>query len=67
MIARAAGAAVDALKSQPLALALVIINVLFLVAGGFVLHHVSAAITTERESRNALLAQIIASCGPSLK
>ena len=53
---------VDAMRSQPLAIALVVINLIFLVGGGFMLKQVGDAIVTERESRNQLLSQILEKC-----
>lgn len=60
--AKAATATVEALKSQPLALALIVINVLFLTAGGWVLHTVADNARSDRDARNALLAQMAENC-----
>ena len=53
---------IDAMKSQPLALALIVINVLFLATGAWVFHVVGDAIRTDRELRNVLLAQMTDHC-----
>jgi hypothetical protein len=50
-ITKAASTAVDALKNQPLVLALVLINIIFLIAITFVLHEVSQSI----ERRDAMI------------
>jgi hypothetical protein len=60
--AKVVGGTVDALRSQPLALALVIINVLFLLAGGLFVYYIGSAIRTERIESSALLKQAIENC-----
>ena len=60
--AKVASSTVDALKSQPLALALIVINVLFLVGGGWALNTVSEAARGHRAAQDALLKQMIANC-----
>ena len=59
---KVAASTVDALKSQPLALALIVINVLFLLGGGWVMHTVTGAATAHRAAQDALLKQMIANC-----
>lgn len=53
---------IDAMKSQPLALAVVIINVLFLVFGAWVLNEVGDAVRTHRDAQAMLLAQMTDHC-----
>lgn len=62
MIEKMVTTTVEAMKSQPLAIALVVINLLFLVGGGYMLKQVGDAIVSERESRNHLLSQILEKC-----
>lgn len=61
---KVATSTVEALKSQPLALALIIINVLFLIAGGLFIFYIGGAVRAERAESDAMLARVIASCGP---
>jgi len=61
--ARVASGTVDALKTQPLALALVIVNVLFLMAGGLFVYYIGGAIRAERATHTALLQQVMDHCG----
>lgn len=50
----------EGLRTQPLALALVVINVLFLVAGLWIVGKVA----TGTERRDALLMQLVKECKP---
>lgn len=54
---------VDGLKAQPLSLALVVVNVVFLVAGGLFVHYLGNAVAIERADRNHILTRLIESCG----
>ena len=60
--AKVATATVEALKSQPLALALILINVLFLASGAWVLSYVADNARADRDARNALLSQMAENC-----
>ena len=60
--AKAAASTVEALRSHPLALALIVINVLFLIASGLFVLFIGNAIHAERADANALLKQVIESC-----
>jgi hypothetical protein len=62
MIEKIAVAAVDAMKTQPLAVALVVMNMLFLAASGYVIVEVSGAYRVREERRDQLLSQITKSC-----
>jgi hypothetical protein len=53
-----AGGIVESLKAQPLALALVMVNLLFLVAGGFALHELGGSMLRKDE----LLAKLAENC-----
>lgn len=53
---------VDALRAQPLSLALIVVNVLFLIAGGLFVYYLGGAISAERAERNALLRQVLENC-----
>lgn len=59
---KVATATVESLKSQPLALALVLINVLFLVGGGFVLHDIANRIEARNEKADARLSEALRHC-----
>jgi hypothetical protein len=61
------GGTVEALKSQPLALALVIVNVLFLMAAGLFVYYIGGAVRTERTESTALLKQVIENCRQDVK
>jgi hypothetical protein len=62
MIEKLAVATVDAMKTQPLAVALVVINILFLAASGYIIVEVSGAYRVREERRDQLLSQITKSC-----
>lgn len=61
-VSKVANTVVESLRSQPLALALIVINILFLLAVGWMWHGVGEAVRAERESRNVLLTQIAENC-----
>ena len=54
-----AGTVAESLKTQPLALALVIVNVLFLVFGAWVLHTVGVHVRAERATQTAVLKECL--------
>lgn len=58
-VANVADGVVKGLKEQPLALALVVVNVLFLGAGAWFLSRVADA----QEKRDALIIQLVKDCG----
>ncbi len=58
MIKRAAADVIEALKQQPLSLTLVVINILFLLAGMYALREVSKAI----ERKDQLLTSVAERC-----
>ncbi|MEY9404453.1 hypothetical protein G6321_00031320 [Bradyrhizobium barranii subsp. barranii] len=55
---KAASAVAKSLRSQPLALALVVINLLFLIGFAFMLREIAQAV----ERKDALLAEIASHC-----
>ncbi|WLA75047.1 hypothetical protein QIH77_07570 [Bradyrhizobium diazoefficiens] len=55
---KVASEAVAALRSQPLALALVVVNLLFLIGFAFMLREIAQAV----ERKDALLAEIASHC-----
>ncbi|MCA1455916.1 hypothetical protein I6F35_22375 [Bradyrhizobium sp. BRP22] len=59
---KVASGTVEALKSQPLALALVIVNVLFLLGGGYVAHNFMHALGEATLRKDALLADLAKRC-----
>jgi uncharacterized protein HemX len=64
--AKVASGTVEALRSQPLALALIVVNVLFLGSAVWLFHEVSMQTAEERNHRNALLTQALTSCGEKI-
>jgi hypothetical protein len=59
---------IDAMKTQPLAVALVVVNVLFLAVGGYFAHDFFGGIGATLEKRDALvrdLVKAVASCPSS--
>lgn len=64
---KVASTAVDALRTQPLALALIIINMLFLIAGGLFVYYLGTTIRAERVERAEAFAMIIKTCGPQAR
>lgn len=59
---KVATATVESLKSQPLALALVLINVLYLAGGLWSLHNVADAFRTREMARDQLVASLALKC-----
>ena len=57
-----ANAVVGALHGQPLALALIVINVLFLIAGGLFVFYIGNGIKAERQEAAQLLSSLITAC-----
>jgi hypothetical protein len=60
--AKVAGDAVDALKTQPLALALVLVNVLFLIGGGWFLSSIVSQIAETNLRRDKMLTDFARMC-----
>jgi hypothetical protein len=61
--AKAAANVAEGLKNSPLALALIVINVLFLAGGIWFLHEVTNAIQQDRDNRNAIVRTLLQTCG----
>jgi hypothetical protein len=59
---KVATATVESLKSSPLALALIVINVLFLLGGLYALHDLAQAMRVREERKDNLLAQLAKDC-----
>lgn len=59
---KVAGGVVEGLKSQPLALALIVVNLLFLGAGAYVLNAVAGLGGAQNERKDALLSQLAKNC-----
>lgn len=53
---------VEGMRSQPLALALITINVVFLVGGGWVLHDLASRTTEASVRRDKMLTEFVTSC-----
>jgi hypothetical protein len=59
---KVATATVDSLKSQPLALALIVVNVLFLIGGGYTLHDVANRMQVREEKADVRLGEVLRHC-----
>jgi hypothetical protein len=59
---KVATATIESLKSSPLALALIVINVLFLVGGIWVLHDIALNLKGQQERKDQLLAELAKDC-----
>ena len=64
---KVAAGTVDALKSQPLALALIVVNIMFLAAGGYVIHAIATRHEAEADRRAAFLSALMKDCRPAFK
>jgi hypothetical protein len=62
--AKVAGDTVEALKTQPLALALVLVNVLFLIGGGWFLSSIVTQIAEGNARRDKMLTEFARMCSP---
>jgi len=60
--AKVAGGVVEGLKSQPLSLALIIMNVVFIGFAVFVLQSLNARTVHQYEVKDALIAKLIEQC-----
>ena len=54
---------IDALRSQPLALAIIVVNVMFLLGGLWFLHEISTLTSARQARSDQLLAELVHSCG----
>lgn len=61
--AKVASGTIEALKSQPLALALIVINVLFLASAIYLFREVASTSNIERLERSKLTTQLLNNCG----
>ncbi|MBO4221935.1 hypothetical protein [Bradyrhizobium neotropicale] len=59
---KVASGTVEALKSQPLALALVVVNVLFLVGGAYILDNIAENLKGQQLRKDELLADLAKRC-----
>jgi hypothetical protein len=53
---------IEALKSQPLALALVIVNVLFLLTGGYFLHDLKSSVQERNQRHDEQFSTLLERC-----
>lgn len=54
--------AIEALKAQPLTLAIIVVNLMFLIFGTVILREIGSAIRTERTERASFEKEIIELC-----
>lgn len=54
---------IQALKDQPMALALLVLNLAFLAFVGWLTHEVSGNMRTEREQRQQMILTLMQQCG----
>ena len=59
---KVASATIESLKSQPLALALIVVNVLFLLGGLYALHDLAQAMRERETRKDQLLAELAKDC-----
>lgn len=65
--AKVASGTVEALKSQPLALALIVINILFLAAGIWFFHEIASQAVIERNQRSKMMDNLLTTCGDRIR
>jgi hypothetical protein len=58
-----ASGVVEGLKTQPLALALVVINIAFLIVGSFALHGIADEVRANNARDASLIAELSRQCG----
>lgn len=63
--AKVATSTIDALKGNPLVLGLLLVNVVFLVGGGWVIHDVAERTAIGNERRDKMLVEIFKECRKS--
>jgi hypothetical protein len=63
--AKVAGSVVEGLRSQPLSLALVVMNALFILFTGWLAHEWNVRTTHQYEVKDQLIAQLIDKCRDS--
>jgi hypothetical protein len=59
---KVATSVVESLKAQPLALALIVVNMLFLVAGSFVMYELAGTSAASMLRKDELLAKLAENC-----
>jgi hypothetical protein len=60
--AKVATGVIEGLKSQPIALALIVMNVIFVGAVGYAAHELNVRTTAQYESQTALIHKLIDQC-----
>jgi hypothetical protein len=60
---RVAGSVVEGLKAQPLALALVVVNLMFLFGGVFFLHELGGETASAQLRKDELMVKLVERCG----
>jgi hypothetical protein len=63
--AKVAGNVVEGLKSQPLSLALIVVNLVFVLFMGWLAHEWNIRTTHQYEVKDQLIAKLIDKCGNS--
>ena len=64
---KVATSVIESMKSQPLALAVIVVNVLFLVAGLWFLHEIAALTSARQQRSDQLLVELVRDCGGAAK
>jgi hypothetical protein len=59
---KVATATVESLKSQPLALALIVINLMFLAGGIWIMHDIADSVRAQQLRKDQLLAELAKDC-----
>lgn len=60
---KVATSTIDAMKSQPLAIALIVVNILFLGVGVYLIREVVQQNRSDRKERNEMTTQLMTNCG----
>jgi hypothetical protein len=55
---------IDALKGNPIVLGLLVINLMFLFAGGWTMNTIVNAVAATRTNQDAMIKVLLTSCGP---
>jgi len=62
---KVAQSVVDALRAQPIALALIVMNIIFVGVGGFAAYYLNIRTTARYEAQDALIHKLLDQCRPA--